>query len=85
MGTGFLGLYPADSGVAPRIDHLCLGIDRFDADVVKEKLAADGVEATIRLRGDTKELYFSDPNGIRIQVQDTRYRGGVGPLGARDP
>lgn len=84
-GTGFLGLYPADSGVVPRIDHLCLGIDRFDADVIKQKLAADGVEATIRLRGDTKELYFDDPNGIRIQAQDTRYRGGVGPLGARDP
>jgi CubicO group peptidase (beta-lactamase class C family) len=54
------------------------------ADMVRE-MTAEGVDATIRLRGDTKELYFSDPNGIRIQVQDTRYRGGVGPLGAPDP
>ena len=85
VGGGFLGLYPADRGVAPRIDHVCLGIERFDAEVVKQKLAAEGIEATIRLRGDTKELYFDDPDGIRIQVQDTRYRGGVGPLGARNP
>jgi catechol 2,3-dioxygenase-like lactoylglutathione lyase family enzyme len=85
VGTGFIGLYPAESGVAPRIDHVCLGVDRFDADVVKRKLSAEGVEATIRLRGDTKELYFTDPNDIRIQLQDVRYRGGVGPLGARPP
>ncbi|MBC7790894.1 MAG: VOC family protein [Anaerolineae bacterium] len=85
VGTGFMGLYPADSGVEPRIDHVCLGVDRFDADVVKRKLGAAGVEATIRARADTKELYFTDPNGIRIQVQDIRYRGGVGPLGARNP
>jgi catechol 2,3-dioxygenase-like lactoylglutathione lyase family enzyme len=85
VGSGFIGLYPADKGVDPRIDHVCLGIDGFDADVIKHKLAADSVAATIRLRGDTKELYFTDPNGIRIQIQDTRYRGGVGPLGARNP
>ena len=85
MGTGFIGLYPTDGGEEPRIDHVCLGLDGFDADVVKRKLDAEGVEATINLRGDTKELYFTDPNGIRIQLQDTRYRGGVGPLGARNP
>lgn len=85
VGGGFIGLYPADSGAAPGIDHVCLGIDRFDADAVKRKLDAEGVEATVRLRGDTKELYFADRDGIRIQVQDVRYRGGVGPLGARDP
>lgn len=85
VGSGFIGLYPADKGVDPRIDHVCLGVDDFKADVVKHKLAAENVEATIRMRGDTKELYLADPNGIRIQVQDTRYRGGVGPLGARNP
>jgi len=64
---------------------VCFGLDEFDADVVKRKLDAEGLEGTIRLRGDTKELYFTDHNGIRIQVQDVRYRGGVGPLGARNP
>ena len=64
---------------------MCFGLDEFDADVVKRTLDAEGLEGTIRLRGDTKELYFTDHNGIRIQVQDVRYRGGVGPLGARNP
>ena len=39
----------------------------------------------IRLRGDTKELYVDAPDNVRIQLQDVRYRGGVGPLGDRDP
>jgi len=71
-------------GEQPRIDHVCLGLDEFDADIVKRKLDAEGLEATIRLRGDTKELYFTDANGIQIQLQDVRYRGAVGPLGARE-
>jgi len=84
-GTGFIGLYPTDAGEEPRIDHVCFGLDDFDADVIKRKLEAEGVEGFINLRGDTKELYFSEPNGIRIQLQDVRYRGGVGPLGAQNP
>jgi catechol 2,3-dioxygenase-like lactoylglutathione lyase family enzyme len=32
-------------------------------------------------RQGTPELYFSDPDGIVIQLQDPRYCGGSGPLG----
>jgi catechol 2,3-dioxygenase-like lactoylglutathione lyase family enzyme len=85
VGSGFIGLYPAENGDAPRIDHVCFGVDRFDADTLKRKLGAEGVDAIIRDREETKELYFADPNGIRIQLQDVRYRGGVGPLGDRNP
>jgi len=83
-GTGFLGIYPAQAGVTG-IHHVCLGLEKFDADTVLEKLVDRGLEANIRLRGDTKELYFTDPDGVRVQLQDVRYRGGVGPLGDRDP
>ena len=31
--------------------------------------------------GGTPELYFTDPDGILIQIQDTRYCGGAGYLG----
>lgn len=31
--------------------------------------------------GGTPELYFSDPDGVRIQLQDARYCGGGGRLG----
>jgi hypothetical protein len=29
----------------------------------------------------TLELYFSDPDGILLQIQDVRYSGGSGYLG----
>jgi hypothetical protein len=85
VGGGFLGMYPIDPGESPRIDHVCFGLGRFDADATQRKLAAEGVDATIRVRGETRELYFDDPDGIRMQLQDVRYRGGVGPIGDRNP
>jgi catechol 2,3-dioxygenase-like lactoylglutathione lyase family enzyme len=85
-GAGFLGIYPARAGATGgTIDHLCLGLDNFDADAVLKMLTDRGLKANIRLRGDTKELYLTDPDGIRVQLQDVRYKGGVGPLGDRDP
>ncbi len=39
------------------------------------------MKGNIRLRGDTKELYFTDPDGIRVQLQDVKYIGGTGVLG----
>lgn len=84
-GAGFVGLYPAPDQVTPRIDHVCVAIDRFDAKTVLAKLKALKLDAEIINRGDTEELYLADPDGISVQVQDTRYRGGVGPLGDRDP
>ena len=85
-GAGFVGLYPAggDRGAA-RIDHICLAVDQFDAKRVLAKLKELKLNAEISQRGDTEELYVDDPDGISIQIQDTKYRGGVGRLGDRDP
>jgi len=84
-GTGFLGVYPGQPRASGSIDHLCLGLENFDADRVLKTLTDRGVKGGIRLRGDTKELYFTDPDNIRVQLQDVSYRGGVGPLGNHDP
>jgi catechol-2,3-dioxygenase len=84
-GAGFLGLYPVRDGGAPRIDHICLAVDRFDAKSVLAKLKEMKLNADISQRGDTEELYVDDPDGISIQIQDTKYRGGVGRLGDRNP
>jgi catechol 2,3-dioxygenase-like lactoylglutathione lyase family enzyme len=85
-GAGFVGIYPAQGGATTgSINHLCLGLDNFDADAVLKTLTDKGVKARIRLRGDTKELYLTDPDGISVQLQDVKYKGGVGPLGDRDP
>ena len=83
-GTGFLGIYPA-RGRHIGIDHLCFGLQNFDPDAVLKKLTDRGITASIRLRGDTKELMLTDPDNIRVQLQDVSYNGGVGPLGNRHP
>jgi catechol 2,3-dioxygenase-like lactoylglutathione lyase family enzyme len=83
-GSSFFGIYPAQIGAAG-INHVCFGLRNFDADAVLAKLTDAGISGNIRLRGDTKELYFTDADNVRVQLQDTRYRGGTGPVGDRDP
>jgi catechol 2,3-dioxygenase-like lactoylglutathione lyase family enzyme len=85
-GTGFLGIYPspqtaASSNNTGSINHFCLGMKDFDADAVLKQLTDRGLQANIRLRGDTKELYFNDPDNVRVQLQDATYKGGTGVLG----
>jgi len=51
---------------------------------------AGPMKARVRMRGPeaggakegTPELYFGDPDGIVVQLQDTSYCGGAGPLGS---
>jgi catechol 2,3-dioxygenase-like lactoylglutathione lyase family enzyme len=83
-GAGFVGIYPAQSA-SGSINHFCLGMENFDADATLKRLTDRGVKANIRLRGDTKELYFTDPDNVRVQLQDVKYKGGTGVLGDRDP
>jgi catechol 2,3-dioxygenase-like lactoylglutathione lyase family enzyme len=85
-GSSFLGIYPlpaAAAGGRGSINHLCLGLDNFDADAVLKTLTDRGLTARMRLRGETKELYMTDPDGISVQLQDTKYIGGTGVLGDR--
>ncbi len=84
-GPSFLGIYPAQNGQRGSINHVCLGIENFNAESVLKTLQARELQARIRLRGDTQELYFTDPDGILIQLQDPKYIGGVGPLGDKPP
>ena len=85
-GTGFYGIYPAQAGATTgSINHVCFGMENFDADAVLKQLIDRGIKGSIRLRGETKELYFTDPDGIRVQLQDVRYIGGTGVLGNHPP
>ncbi|HTT05446.1 MAG TPA: VOC family protein [Steroidobacteraceae bacterium] len=83
-GSSFFGIYPA-MGHPTGLNHVCFGLKNFDADAVGSELRALGVAAHVFSRGDTRELMFTDADNVRVQLQDTRYRGGVGPLGDRDP
>lgn len=85
-GAGFLGIYPAPQNATQgSINHLCLAMDNFDADKVLKTLTDRGIRARIRQRGDTKELYLTDPDGISVQLQDSSYIGGTGLLGNKKP
>lgn len=84
-GGSFLGIYPARNATTGSINHLCLGMENFDAKQMSQRLGERGVKANIRMRGDTPELYFNDNDGISVQLQDQKYKGGVGVLGDRDP
>ena len=77
----FLGIY--GGGTEAAIDHFCLGVANFDRERIVGILAAHSVEGRVRMRDDeTAEIYFQDPDGIRVQLQDASYCGGRGPLGA---
>lgn len=95
-GPQFLGLTPAGSN-PPSISHLGLAVDGFNADRVVAALTAYGVtkaapgdpglaggpmHVKLTMRGNTPEVFVGDPDGLIIQLQDTRYAGGTGPLGA---
>ena len=84
-GSGFLGIYPAPAGGSGSINHVCFGMENFDADAVLKMLTDRGIKANIRMRGETKELYFTDADGVRVQLQDAKYIGGTGVLGDRNP
>lgn len=74
----------------PRIKHLCLGVDQFDPDHAVEILKVNGfaeavtpnpMKYTRRDRDGTTELFFGDSQGLVVQLQDSSYCGGSGPLG----
>lgn len=87
FGNGPMFLAFSASKDAGRIDHFCLGVEKFDSADVVRRLAAHGVKASVRMRKDsdppTEELMFRDPDGIAVQLQDVSYCGGEGKLGAR--
>jgi catechol 2,3-dioxygenase-like lactoylglutathione lyase family enzyme len=94
-GPQYLALAPAGSN-PPSIDRsFGLNMEGFNAESVVRALAPHGItpgdagsdavgpmKARIKMRGTTPELFFGDPDGIVVQIQDSTYSGGGGPLGA---
>lgn len=81
-GHAFLGIYNGPPTAALGLDHVCFGVKDFNVEEIQRKLAERGIESRVRMRDDTiPELYFTDPNGISIQLQDESYCGGSGYLG----
>lgn len=81
LGLGpesFLGLYQLqDPG---SMHHLCIGVDDYDPDAMAVRLENRGIQADVnrdpanRTSGGD-QLYFSDPDGIRVQLAQHGYLG----------
>ncbi|PYR38090.1 MAG: hypothetical protein DMF90_04510 [Acidobacteria bacterium] len=93
IGTGPHALALSQGGGAPGINHFCLGVEDFNVDRLVKTLSDYGLSRAEGPGGGlgggpsgapqgTPELYFGDPDGIVVQLQDPSYCGGGGPLGA---
>lgn len=81
MGLGdesFLGLYnlPNPGGM----HHMCIGVDDYDADELAEKLLAHDIQANVNRDAANRtsggdQLYFTDPDGILVQLAQHGYLG----------
>ncbi|MFN3238464.1 MAG: VOC family protein [Pseudomonadales bacterium] len=77
-GESFLGLYEfANPG---SMHHLCIGVNDYNADAMAERLENHGI--TPRVNRDPAnrtsggdQLYFSDPDGISLQLAQHGYLG----------
>jgi catechol 2,3-dioxygenase-like lactoylglutathione lyase family enzyme len=89
-GPQSFALTQAAGNARPGYGHYGMSVEGFDAGRIVTMLSAHGVARadsgqprTVRvaMRGVTPEVFLSDPDGIVVQLQDTSYCGGSGPLG----
>jgi catechol 2,3-dioxygenase-like lactoylglutathione lyase family enzyme len=96
-GPQYMALSPAGSNMPSIVSGLGLGVDNFNADQIVSTLATHGIskadaadqglsggamKVRVTKRGDANELFMGDPDGFVVQLQDTKYCGGNGPLGS---
>jgi len=71
VGESFIGLYRIEE--PPRVNHFCLGLDDFDVPRAADRLKEFGIKPYVRQ--DKPEVYFRDPDGISVQLENKTYRG----------
>jgi len=78
LGSSFLGVYKIQE--PGRVHHVCIGVDDFDPERIAARLKEQGVQATVdrnpanRTSGGD-QLYFTDPDGTRMQLSANGYQG----------
>ena len=81
VGDQFLGIYQAGGNAAAQINHFCFGLESFDPEHTVAALGASGVKGESRVRDGVPQVYCTDPDNLRVQLQDVSFCGGVGALG----
>jgi len=95
-GPQFMMLSPAGTGTPRIVPQLGLTVENFNADRIVGMLEKHGItkadpagpgltggalKARVTTRGNTPELFLGDPDDFVLQIQDTTYAGGSGPMG----
>ena len=81
VGDAFVGIYQGGPNAVPHINHLCFGFEAFAPARTVAALEARGLQAESRTRDGVTQVYCADPDGLRIQLQDVSFCGGLGTLG----
>lgn len=73
LKNGFLGLYSNQAGQPLGINHLCLGVDGYDAQGLVQRIERSIPQAKPFIEnGD--QVYVHDPDGAKIQFADVTYK-----------
>lgn len=67
-------LHKKDAAAAPNLNHFCLVVDKAGWETVRGRLENDGVEIdgprqVWGARGEGESIYFSDPDGNRLELK----------------
>jgi catechol 2,3-dioxygenase-like lactoylglutathione lyase family enzyme len=96
-GPQFMLLSPAGTGTPRIVPRLGMTVQNFNADQVGGMLEKHGImkaagsdpgltggalKYKVTNRGNTPELLLGDPDNFILQIQDTTYAGGTGPMGS---
>jgi catechol 2,3-dioxygenase-like lactoylglutathione lyase family enzyme len=99
-GPQFMALTPAGSNPPGIVPNLGMSVDTFNADRIVNALLQHGLtkaeasdpglsggpmKVRVRMHDATPEVFLGDPDGLVVQLQDTKYCGGSGPLGSVCP
>jgi len=97
-GPQFMAITPAGSNPPSIAPIVGMSVDNFNADRVVAALEQHGItkaaaadtglsggamKVRVSMREGTPELFMGDPDGLVIQLHDTKYCGGGGPSGDR--
>jgi catechol 2,3-dioxygenase-like lactoylglutathione lyase family enzyme len=95
-GPQFMSVMPAGSGGARLVPNVGMTVESFNADRIVNTLLEHGItkaessdpglsggpmKVRVKMRERTPEVFLGDPDGLVLQLQDTSYCGGAGPLG----
>jgi catechol 2,3-dioxygenase-like lactoylglutathione lyase family enzyme len=69
VGKNFLTLF---QNPHPGLDHYRFAIENFNADLVTDELKREGLKP--RRPGGSGRVYFSDPDGLEVQIASIDHR-----------